>query len=164
MASKRRTWIWILVAVLGLGVLAIVAMAGFGVYYVSNHVKADRSSPADAFRAFDEARAKFKDAPPLFELDRREEPKMTRRLADLPTAKQPADLLQILVWDPDKERLIRVTMPFWMLKLGRQKIDISSGFDFQRLQLDVEELARVGGLVLFDHRPPDGQRVLVWTQ
>lgn len=165
MAPSKKTWIWILVALLGLGVVFVIAVAGFGFYFVANYVKAGQTSSAEAFKALDEARAAFKDAPPLFELDKYEDPRLTRRLEDMPTATRKADMLHILVWDPDRERLVRVTMPFWMLRLGRQKIDISSGaFDLQRLQLDVQELERVGSILLFDYRPPGGQRVLVWTQ
>jgi hypothetical protein len=52
-----------------------------------------------------------------------------------------------------------------MLRLGRQKIDIASGaFDFERMQLDVNELERVGPVLLFDVHEGSGKRVLIWTQ
>jgi hypothetical protein len=35
MAPTKKTWLWILVALLGLGVVFIVAIAGFGVYFIS---------------------------------------------------------------------------------------------------------------------------------
>jgi hypothetical protein len=165
MALKKRTWIWIVASVLGAGVLCVVAVAGFGFYFISHNVKATHATSADAFRAFDEAQVRFKDAMPLFELDRREEPKMTRRLEDLPAGATRAETMYILAWDPEKERLARVTMPFWMLRLGHRKVDLTSGgFEFQRLQLDIEQLERVGPILLFDYRPQTGQRVLVWTQ
>ena len=163
--AKKRTWLWILVGVLGFGVVCVVAMAGFGIYFISHHVKSTTSTSADAFKAFDEARGLFKDATPLFELDRYEEPRMTRRLEDMPTGARRPQNMHILAWDPDRERLSRVSMPFWMLRLGKQKIDLTSeGLELQRLQLNVDDLERVGPLVLFDYRPPTGQRVLVWTQ
>lgn len=165
MAPSKKTWLWILVAVLGLGVVFVIAVAGFGVYFVSNHVRAGQSTSADAFRSFDEARARFKEQPPVFELDNREHPRQLRQFADMPASATKADLLYILAWDPDRERLVKVSMPFWVLRLGRQKIDLmSGGFDFQSLQLDVNQLDRVGPVLLFDYRTPNGQRVLVWTQ
>ena len=163
--AKRRTWLWILAGVLGVGVLFIIAIAGFGVYFVTSHVKAGHSSSTEAFQAFDEARAQFKDPAPLFEVDRHDEPKMRRRLEQMPTGSRKAETMMILAWDPDRERLARVSMPFWMLRLGKSKIDLTTGgFDFERVQLDIEQLERVGPIVLFDHRPQTGQRVLVWTQ
>jgi hypothetical protein len=165
MAPKRKTWLWILAAVLGVVVLCVVTVAGLGMYFASKHFKATRTTSAEAFRAFDDARLPFKDVRPLFELDRREEPKMTRRLEQMPTGATRPQMMWILAWDPEKERLVRVSMPFWMLRLGRKKLDVTSGgFDFERLQLDVEELERVGPLLLIDYRPQTGQRVLVWTQ
>ncbi len=50
--------------------------------------------------------------------------------------------------------------------MGRRKINIDSGsgFDLDRLDLDVKELERVGPLLLFDYRAAAGERVLVWTR
>ena len=128
-------------------------------------VRADRSLVPALVKAFDEARKPFQDMQPLFELDRRDVPKMTRPLESLPAGVTRPQTMYILAWDPDKERLARVSMPFWMLRLGRKKIDLTiGGFDFQRLQLDIEQLERVGPIILFDYRPQNGQRVLVWTQ
>ena len=165
MALKKKTWIWIIASVLGVCILSVIALAGFGYYFISRNVKAEKSTATDAFRAFDDAKVRFKDTPALFELDRDEKPKLVRPLEAMPTAATRADAMHILAWDPDKARLARVTLPFWMLRLGRKKIDLTSGgFDFQRLPLDIEELQRVGPVLLFDYRPPGGQRVLVWTQ
>ena len=165
MASKKKTWIWILVGIFGFGVLCIIAVAGFGIYFISSHVKADQTSSAEALQAFDDARQRFKDVGPVFELDREEDFRTVRKLEELPTSAQRAQMLHILVWDPDRERLVRVTMPFWLLRLGRKNVDLTThGFDFQRLRLDMDQLDRVGPILLFDFRPPDGERVLVWTQ
>jgi hypothetical protein len=163
--AKRRTWLWILVAVVGLFLVCVIAMAGFGMYFVSRHVHAGPSSSTDAFQAFDNARAPFKDAKPVFELDDRERPRQVRQFSEFPTAPARADLVWILAWDPDRERLVKMSLPFWVLRMGRQKIDIANGgFDFERLELDMNELERVGPVLLFDFRANNGKRVLIWTQ
>ena len=165
MALTRKTWIWIIVGVLGFGVVCIIAIAGMGVYFVSHHVSASRTSSTEAFRAFDEARMPFKDERPIYEMDEREHPRQVRQFADLPTSTVKPELMWILAWDPDRERLVKVSIPFWLLRLGRQNVDISSGgFDFQRLQLDVNELSRVGPVILVEHRSLGGERVMVWTR
>ena len=165
MAAKRRTWLWILLAVLGLCVVAVIALAGFGMYFVRNHVHAGSATPSQAFKAFDAASARFKEVKPIFEIDDRRHPKQLRQLSDLPTSAEKSEFVWVLAWDPDRERLVKVSMPFWLLKLGKQKIDImEGGFDFQKLQLDMNELQRVGPVLLFDYRPNTGQRVLIWTQ
>lgn len=165
MSPSRRTWLWILVAVLGLGIVFVIVVAGAGMYFVSKHFKASRISTADAITAIDEARARFKTEQPVFLLDKSDHPRQVRKLEDMPTSKIKTENVYVLAWDPDKERLVRVSLPFWMLRLGRQKIDINGGgFDLQRLQLDMKELQRVGPVLLFDLRTPNGDRVVVWTQ
>ena len=40
----------------------------------------------------------------------------------------------------------------------------ANGFDFERLNLDVDELERIGPALVFDFRNQDGARVLLWTR
>ena len=165
MARSKRTWLWILLAAVGLCVIFVIAIAGAGLYFVSSHVSSRVTSPADAFRSFDEARAPFKDVQPIFEIDDRENVKMLRKIGDLPDGKTRAKEMQVLVWDADREKLVKVAVPFWVLKMGHQKIDIAnSQFKLEHMQLDVKELERVGSLLLLDLRTSGGQRVLIWTQ
>jgi hypothetical protein len=163
--ATRRTWLWVLLIVLGLGVVGVIAMAGVGMYFVTKHVHAGPSTSADAFRAFDEAAARFKESKPLFEVDDRDRPRMVRQLSDLPSSPSKPEHMWILAWDPEEQRLVKVSLPFWVLRLGRQKIDVmNGGIDLERLQLDMNELQRVGPLLLFDLRATNGKRVLIWTQ
>lgn len=163
--ATRRTWLWILVTIVGLGLVGLVAMAVGGMYFMSHHIDARRSTRADAVQAFDAARAPFQHAQAVFALDEHDRPQQVRQLGDLPTAARQAEVVWILAWEPDRDRLVKVSLPFWMLKFGRQKINISAGgVDFDHLQLDVVELARVGPVLLLDFRGPGGRRVLVWTE
>ena len=165
MSPSRRTWLWILVAVLGFGIICIIGVAGAGMYFASKHFKTYRTSTADAIKTLDDARARFKTDQPVFLLDKSDHPRQVRKFEDMPTSKTKTESVYVLAWDPDKERLVRLSLPFWLLRLGRQKIDINTdGFDFQRLQLDMKELQRVGPVLLFDVRTKSGDRVLIWTQ
>jgi len=165
MAVSRKTWIWIIVSVIGFGVLCMIALAGFGMYFVSHHVQTRRATTAEAFGAFDEAKGKFKDEKPVFDMDNVEHPRQTREWSAMPTSTTQASDVWVLAWDPDRERLARVSIPFWILRLGKRKIDISAGrFNFERLELDINELQRVGPVLLFDFHTPNGERVLIWTQ
>jgi hypothetical protein len=165
MAISRKTLIWIIVAVVGFGVVCMIALAGIGMYFVSHHVQARHATTAEAFRAIDDARTRFKDEKPVFEMDALDHPRRLRDWSAMPTSAAKANDVWVLAWDPDRERLARVSIPFWILRLGKRKIDISSGgFNFDRLELDVNELQRVGPVLLFDFRTPSGERVLIWTQ
>jgi hypothetical protein len=165
MARPKRLWLWIVLAVIGLCVIFVIAIAGAGLYFVSSHVSRKATTPVEAFKAFDVARAPFKDVQPVFEIDDRENVKVLRKIGDLPDGKMRAKEMQVLVWDADRENLVRVAVPFWVLKLGHRKIDIAnSQFKLEEMQLDVKELERVGTLLLLDLRTSGGQRVLIWTQ
>ena len=117
-------------------------------------------------RAFDEARAMFKDQEPLFELDNDERPHALRSPRDLPNSSVRPDNLVIMAWDADEERLIKISLPFWLLRFGGRNIEINDGrgFDLDRLDLDIDQLQRIGPMLVFDYRSTDGERVLLWTQ
>ena len=72
MTTKKRTWLWIVLACLAVCVIAMFVLAGAGMYFVMNHVNVRHASSADALRSFDDARKEFKDQKPLFVIDSRE--------------------------------------------------------------------------------------------
>lgn len=165
--ATKKTWIWIIVAFLAVCVIAILAVAGAGVYFVASHIETKAATMSDAFQEFDRAKAALGGQKPLFEVDERERPHLTRQLATMPTSATKPEHLWVLAWDPDREgRLIKVNLPFWLLRLGNRKIQVGqdAGFNLERLNLDVNELERIGPQLLVDIRSPAGERVLVWTK
>ena len=167
MGLSKKAWIWIIVGVLGTCLVAVLAVAAAGMYFVGHHISTAHSDRTDAARRFDEARAPFKNQAPLLDLDTLGQPHAVRPLRDLPTSNVKPENLWILAWNPRDERVARVSLPFWILRLGKRKLDISTGdrtFDFGSLDLDIEELERIGPALVLDHTRPTGERVLVWTQ
>lgn len=164
--AARRTWLWIIIACLGVIVLGLFAIAGAGIYFVASHIDTERIGSAAAMAEFDRARAVFKDQQPLFELDKDERPRATRPIGDLPRSSVRPKDLTVMAWDADDERIVRISLPFWLLRMGGRQIEIndSGGFDLRELNLDVRDLERIGPVLIFDYRAPSGERVLVWTQ
>jgi hypothetical protein len=163
--ASRRTWVWVVVGVCGVGLLGLILLAGAGVYLVTRHVSTERSTSAEAMRAFDAVKASFKDQKPLYELDNAERPTMTRPLSELPTSNEKPEHLRMLAWDPDDERLIRIMLPFWILRMHKAKMNLGdTSFELEHLDLDGAELERIGPALVFDYRGHDGARVLLWTQ
>jgi hypothetical protein len=161
-----RTWLWIIAGFIGTCVLGLVLLAGAGFYFVSHHFGIEKTTSPTALRQLDEARAHFKTAQPLIEIDRFEHPREARPLASLPSSPVKPQNLHVLAWDPEDARLARITLPLWVLRLGRRKMDFldDEGFSFEQLNLDIEELERIGPALVVDYRTPMGHRVLVWTQ
>ena len=165
--SAAKTWLWIILGFVGICVLSLVATAGAGVYFVSHHIAMQKTTSVEAIRTFDAARTRFSAAQPIIEVDSLERPREARPIAELPTSLvKPTDLL-VLAWNPEEGHLAKVSLPFWLLRFGKRKIDFlndSHGFNFERLNLDPTELERIGPALILDYGTPNGERVLIWTQ
>ncbi len=161
------TWLKIVIVVIALGMLGMCAIAGAGVYFVSQTVNTGTVAAPDALRQFDEARARFKDARPLIEIDANERVSQTRPIADLPTADIPAKTLVVMAWDPENQRMVNFRIPLWILNMGEQNIELGVGaeqFDLRRLNVDVKDLERIGPALLVDLQASSGDRALIWTE
>jgi hypothetical protein len=167
MAGKVKTWVWVVVAVVVIGILGVIAMAGVGIYFFSQHIDTRAASPRAAARDFDDVRKRFEGQKPLIELDERG--RFLRANPDRPTnatLKAP-DNLYVLAYDPDDGRIVRVTIPFWLLRMkaGGTTIDFNgNSMDLEDLKLTVEDLERYGPTLIVDHGETSGDRVLVWSQ
>jgi hypothetical protein len=78
---------------------------------------------------------------------------------------KPVDL-HVLVWKASDNQLVNISVPFWVLRLGNQKMDFLNGHDvnFDQLHLSVADLERIGPALVLDYRQTSGERVLIWTQ
>lgn len=162
---KSRKTLWIVLGILGFILFCIIAFAAFGLYFVTQNLNMESANVAQAARSFDDVRERFKEAP-ILTLDDRERVTMTRRPPDQAAGAKP-QTMHVMAYDNDESRIVRVTVPFWMLRMGREKIRLGSGggdLDFEHLQITAEELERYGPALLLDHRGKEGKRVLVWTQ
>lgn len=165
--ASGRTWLKIILVVVALGMVGMCAIAGAGVYFVSQHVNTATVTAPDALKQFDQARARFKEAQPLLSIDANERVTQRKPLADMPTADVKATTLVVMAWDPDNERIVNFKVPLWVLGIGDRKIDLGIGnesFDMRRLNIDVKDLERIGSALVLDLKSPSGDRALVWTQ
>lgn len=163
---RPRTWLWILVGVLGVGVLAVAALVGAGAWFFARHVEVSEAPEASAAEAFAEIRQAFDGQPPLIdptasgraaiaELDRRR----ASYNGPLPES------FKLAVWDKRERRLVRLSFPFWMLRFQSDEslhLDVD-GFRLDRLGVTAEDLRLAGPALVLDHED-ESSRVLVWTQ
>jgi hypothetical protein len=167
MAGRVKPWVWVIVGIVGIGVVCVVAVAGAGFYFFSQHFNAKVATPATAAQEFERVKAQFIGQKPLIELDERGH--FLRSNPDRPTnleARRP-DQLHVLAFDPHDERIVRVTIPFWLLRFKSRgaRVDFNGGrLDLEDLKLTVEDLERFGPTLIVDHKSNRGERVLVWSQ
>lgn len=167
MAGKVKTWVWVVLAIVVIGVLGVVAMAGVGIYFFSQHIDTKTVSPANAAHDFDQVKVRFTGQKPLIELD--EHGRYLRSNADRtpPANAKPPESINVMAFDPDDGRIVRVNIPFWLvrMKMRGTTIDFNGNhMNLEDLRLTVEDLERFGPTLIVDHRNSAGERVLVWSQ
>lgn len=162
---KSRKALWIVLGVIAFILLCIVAFAAFGFYFVANNVNMVKASPTEAVQSFDEVRARFKEQPIIAIDDERRVTLM--RQPPAVSAEETPTTMHVMAYDTEDSRIVRITIPFWMLRIGREKIKLGTGgqdIQLEDLHLTPDQLERYGPALLIDHKGRDGQRVLVWTQ
>src|SRR4051812_37914744 len=93
MAGKVKTWVWVLLAVVVIGILAVITVAGVGVYFFSRHIETKTASTSAAASEFEQVTTRFTGQRPLIEVD--EHGRYLRSNTDRPSppnAKFPSDL------------------------------------------------------------------------
>lgn len=164
--KKKRTWLWIVLGVFAFIFVVGIGMVGFTAYWVTSNMQFVATPEPEAARSFDEVRAKFPGQRPLIEFQDGARGAVTTNKA---ATDSPVRLttLHFLAFDNDEEQLVRIDVPFWLLRLKSGPIALSSyasGFDDERVKLSVEDIERRGpGIVLDVDHPREG-RVLVWAE
>jgi len=165
MAGKVKAWVWVVIGVVVFGILGVIAMAAAGLWFVKSHVDIRTTTTAAATEDFQTIRERFAAQKPLIELD--EHGTFLRANVDRPDGTRRPQTLNVMAFDPHDEKVVRMELPFWLLRLkgGGGRFDIGrSNVDLGRMRLTVEDLERYGPILILDQRDTDGSRVLVWSQ
>jgi hypothetical protein len=170
MATSRKTWISILIAaVIIVGVLALAVVGGTA-FFIYRHVNTQFTNDTNAGQEFAAARARFAGQQPLIELRRGDEPVLHRDL--ILNARPPEkklESLRVLAYDDDAGKLVRVQIPFWLLRMVPSKHlsllnDEGIDIDAERVRLTLDDLERRGPGLVLDTKDRRGSLVLVWTE
>ena len=167
MAGKVKTWIWVVVGIVIFGILGVIAMAAAGLWFVKSHVNIRSTTPAVASVDFQTVRARFANQRPLIELDERGN--FLHANTDRPAGSQRPHSLTIMAFDAHEEKVVRLELPFWLLRLkgGRSSFSMDGNngrIDLEKLRLTVEDLERYGPTLILDQKDSDGSRVIIWSQ
>jgi hypothetical protein len=166
MATRRR-WPYIV-----LGVAVLFVFLGIGVIvavtaWFQENMEVASSTDRDAQTEFESVRQKFAGREPLIEMHDGV-PRFTKaRDASPASADTSLSTLNVLVWDPDEERLARIALPFWLLRLKSDPIRLgayASGLDEGGVSLRPEDIEKYGPGLILDTETSSGERVLLWAQ
>jgi len=172
MSTKRLpTWVSVLIAsVIIVGVLAVAAVGG-AAFFIYRHVNTTFTPRESAEVEFTESRARFEGQRPLIELRHDDNPIIHREFLKEGTPKHRLDALRVLAYDQRARKLVRVSIPFWLLRMAPSKHlsflndnGINVDVDSDRVRLTVDDLERRGPGLLLDTQDRRGSQVLVWTE
>jgi hypothetical protein len=166
--AKKTSW-----AVIIVGIGAFVLVVGVGLVAVVGYViyqqfafQAKSATEVSADEEFAQIVAKFDGQKPYLVI-KGGKPVVSDEPPSSPG--KPVEALHIIVWDPDERKVVKLNMPFWLLRMTKgQPIRISSndepGGEPMKLKITAEDLERRGPGLILDHREATGERVLVWAQ
>jgi hypothetical protein len=143
-----------------------IGMAAFTAYWVTSHMEFVETPAPDAAKSFDEIRARFPGQRPLIEFQNGDRGTITTN-ESATASSVTLSTLHIVAYDDDEGRLVRVDVPFWLLRLKSGPIAFSSyasGFDDERVRLRVEDIERRGPGIVLDLDHPREGRVLIWAE
>jgi len=158
MANTRKTWITVLVAVFIVAGLGAIGLVVGSAYWISRHVSSQLTSIEGADAEFARERARFVGQQPLVEISGGENNPTVRRLPAAERAERvPLQTLHARVYDSDEGKIVRVEIPFWLIRLGK-----SISFMPEMGSVTLEDLERHGPGLIVNGRGDDGQQILVW--
>ena len=161
MAKKRST---LVLVVIGVAVCAILLVAGGLVWFFTSALERSPADEATAEARFQELRDRFRGVTPLFVMGPNG-PVLNRQRPSTRAASQLRSM-QMLGWDRNDEELVRVTLPFWMIRMKPGDINVSSGEGNRsvRLSLSADDLEGYGPTLLLDHTDEEGYHLVLWTE
>ena len=171
MTKKLPTWASVLIAaVIIVGILAVAAVGG-AAFFIYRHVNTSFAESETAQVAFTQARARFENQQPLIEIRHGDEPLIHRELVKGTAERQKLEALRVLAYDQHDGKLVRVSIPFWLLRMAPSKNlsflnddRINVDVDSDRVRLTLDDLERRGPGLLLDTHDRRGSQVLVWTE
>jgi hypothetical protein len=167
MAAKVKTWVWVVIAIVVIGILGLIAMAAASMYFFTRHIQMREASPAVAARSFDDVRARFARQKPLIELDDRGDFLRSNLERERPANPPALDAMHVMAYDPDDGKVVTFSIPWWLMRLqkGDSVINLDGrDMNLEDLKITIEDLEQFGPTLIIDHKSPGGERVLVWSQ
>jgi hypothetical protein len=160
---------------IGLGVLLLLVVVGIAViagagYLFSRQfsVETRQHTREDAWKEMDEVRARFGDRQPFIVTDADRPGLRPDAEPAAPGTAPSIQSLHAMAYDADDRELVRVTIPFWVLRLAPDGKLSASNDALRGLKgadhLTVAQLESLGPGLVIDEREKNGSRVIMWME
>lgn len=162
---KIPRWVQVLIGVgivmVFLGIGAIIAISA----YFAEHIDISDATAQNAEAEFEKVRRRFSGKPALVVM--KEGESVVKSNAAPAGGKASLQTLHVLAWDPDEDKLVNVSVPWWLVRMKSGPIRFSTyatGWDDERVSLRPEDIERYGAGIVLEFTGRDGERALLWTE
>jgi hypothetical protein len=171
MQKRTKNWLWIALGIACFLIMIAVAVIGGVGYmiYQQFSVKATFVDASDATHQLDEIRAKFAGQTPKVTFTETPDGKPDVTLARPVASPVSLTSLHMATFDPSKNKLVQMTVPFWLLRMapeGKMQVngeEVLSHLSTPSGKLTAKDVEALGPGLLVDETRPDGTRVILWT-
>jgi hypothetical protein len=163
---------------IGAGVAIFLVMIGVAVvgglgYYVYQQfgMHASFVKREDAAQQMDAVRARFAGQSPKIAIKETDDGKPNVTLAKPAASSVSLTSLHVTAYDPSKDKLVEMTIPFWLLRMmpERGKMQVNGDEVLNHLstpsgKLTAKDIEALGPGLLVDETRRDGTRVIIWSE
>lgn len=165
--KKKRKWIPIVLGILF--VLLVLAAGGiiFVVAFFQQNMSIAEMSETSADEEFAKVRARFAGQQPLIQMIDGRPQYLAERATPSSSPAAPLKTMNVIAWDDDEGKLVRFSLPFWLLRLKSGPIQLSAysqGWDDRGVSFRVEDLEKHGPGLLLDVNERSEGRVIIWAE
>ncbi len=170
MATKKTNWLLIVLGiVIFVVIVGVAAVVGFG-YWMYRQMEFSSSSTGNPQQEFTQVQERFHGQVPYVDItmDDGEEKAVVHHEQEKPT-RTSLSKLRLVAYDKRENRLVRLTIPFWLVRLGGNRpIKLNSGRSGWdpgvRLSITAEDLERHGPGLVLDTTGHHGESVIIWAE
>jgi hypothetical protein len=163
--AERKTWVWVVLGIMGVFLLLVVAGIGGMVYFVRSHAHAETTPRDTALAEIEKVRARFAGQTPLIELKLGDEPVIHRVTTG---ERHEIQTLHVIGYDRQNSKLSRVDVPGWVVRFvsagGRFRLANLGFEDETDSKLTLEDLERHGPGIIFDLKRREEAMAVVWIE
>jgi hypothetical protein len=173
MQKRTKNWLWIALGIACFLIMVVVAVIGGVGYmiYQQFSVKTAFVQAQDANHELDQVRAQFAGQSPKLTVSATGDGNPDVKIAASTTGpSRSLTSLHVAAFDPSAHKLVRMTIPFWLLRMAPQgKMQVNGEEVLSHLstpsgKLTAQDIEALGPGLLVDETRPGGGRVIIWTE